>query len=302
MRGFGGPNGPDDLRDPSELVDDETVDALIAGHPVDGRFDDLAAFASDARTLADRPVPRPSAALLDVLAHLRGRVPTVDRTTPSPDRRHRYSAAASVAGLSVVGKIAAGALVGAASVAAAGAAGVLPEPVGREVRHLIEVTTTIEFPGHADDAHSPDRPATHRPPAEGQGAHPTSTPALGPRGSEQPADPVRPDGPRHGQPSGNGHATAPGQQSGNGRATAPAQQSGVGQATAPGQQSGNGHTTAPGQQSGVGQATAPGQQSGNGHTTAPGQRHRAAGPADDGPAEAGLDPDEPRDPIPPLAE
>ena len=239
MTGLGGPSGLDDLRNPSELLDAKTVDALIAGHPVDGRLDDLVAFVHDARALADRPVPRPSPALLEVVARLSSWATARTNTLRSSDRRHRSSVAASVARLSAVSKIAAGALVGATSVAAAGAAGVLPEPVGREVRHLIEITTPIEFSGNAEAPDSPDRPRTHRPPSGGQGVHPTSAPANDPSAAKPQAETVRPDRPPHPQQPGNGHATAPGQQPGNGHATAP------------GQQPGNGHTTAPGQQPAV---------------------------------------------------
>ena len=232
MTGVGGPSGLGDVRDPSELLDDETVDALIAGHPVDGRLDALAAFAHDVRALTDRPVPRPSAALLDVVARLPARILTRSRTAPSPDRPHRSSLAAGVAGLGVLGKIAAGALVGAGSIAAAGAAGVLPEPVSREVRHLIEVTTPIDFSGNAADLRSPDRPTTRRPPPGIQGVDSTAVPASGDRVSKPQAEPVRPHAPPQAQQAGSGQVTAPGQQAGSGQVTAPGQQAGSGQVTA----------------------------------------------------------------------
>jgi hypothetical protein len=144
--------GPKNRGEPVDLVDlinDETVEALVAGRPVDARFDHLAAFTHEARALSDRPPPKPSATLAAFVA--RSGAPAGRATTPLRPRR-RHAVAAGVAGLGLAAKIAIGASVGAVGVTAAGAAGVLPEPANREVRHLIEAATPIEFPEPADDA------------------------------------------------------------------------------------------------------------------------------------------------------
>jgi hypothetical protein len=156
-----GPKNRGDLVDLGDLIDDETVEALVAGRPVDPRFDHLAAFTHEARALSDRPPPKPSAALAAYVA--RGGAPAAAAapaaTTP-PRPRRRHAVAASLARLGLAAKIAIGASVGAVSVAAAGAAGVLPEPANREVRHLIEAATPIEFPEPADGAPAGERAPT----------------------------------------------------------------------------------------------------------------------------------------------
>jgi hypothetical protein len=138
----GGP-GRENRLEPVDLIDDATVEALVAGRPVDKRFDHLAAFVHEARALKYRPPPKPSPDLAAFIA--RGGAP-VGRATTTLHPRRRPSVAAGMVGLGLAAKVAVGASLGAAGVAAAGAAGVLPEAANHEVRHLIEAATPFEFP------------------------------------------------------------------------------------------------------------------------------------------------------------
>ena len=130
---------------PTPLLDDETIEAIIAGEEVDARFDDLVAFARTVRAIGDQPPPRPSPALDACFA------------SPFGPRRGRRvaAAAAKVAGLSVAAKVGLGTSLAAASVMAAGAGGALPGPASDGVRAGIEAVTPLEF----GDPAAPDRPA-----------------------------------------------------------------------------------------------------------------------------------------------
>lgn len=205
--GDGGHNGPVDL------VDDETIDAILEDEPVDPRVRHLAAFAEEARCLGDGPPPQPSAALAALIDRggARGdrslstaRTPPATRQTPAARRRRpgRTLVAARVAGLGLVAKVALAASVGTAGVAAAGATGVLPGPATRQVRQAIEVTTPFEFREPAEDPTPDGAPADDRDrgtvdgPGEGPGAGqpPTAEPGN-PRDSERDAraEPERDD-------------------------------------------------------------------------------------------------------------
>jgi hypothetical protein len=49
------------------VIDDDTIEAIVAGDAVDTRFDDIVAFARQVRSLAAGRPPRPSPALQAVL-------------------------------------------------------------------------------------------------------------------------------------------------------------------------------------------------------------------------------------------
>jgi hypothetical protein len=205
--------GPKDRGEPVDLVDlidDETVEALVAGRPVDARFDHLAAFTHEARALSDRPPPKPSAALAAYVA--RGRAPPAPAATTPLRPRRRHAVARSVAGLGLAAQIAIGASVGAFGVAAAGAAGVLPEPTNREVRHLIEAATPIEFPEPADGAPAGEGAPTIEGPDPTRPSRPVGQDERGNRGGRAPMAASRPaeHQPADGAPGGEGAPTIEG--------------------------------------------------------------------------------------------
>jgi hypothetical protein len=157
----------------TEPLDEETVEAILAGDEVDPRLRRFVALAQGVRTLGDEPLPPPSPALEAVFAagdrrngaaHAGlGAQPVEpdplhpsdpadpsdpsDQTAPLEDGEggRRLHLVAKVAGLGVAAKVALGASVAAASLAIAGAGGVLPEPVTTPVRHAIEAVTPIDF-------------------------------------------------------------------------------------------------------------------------------------------------------------
>jgi hypothetical protein len=146
------PGEYEDEMSPTGLLGDATVEALVAGDEVDARFDQLAAFARQARTLRDEPLPAPSPALEAVFA---GRDPKA-----SILRSRRLAAgAAKVAGLGAVAKIGLGSFAAAASVTAAGAGGVLPDAADAQVRDAIEAVTPVDF-GAQGGADAPGRTGT----------------------------------------------------------------------------------------------------------------------------------------------
>ncbi|HEY8523761.1 MAG TPA: hypothetical protein VIL48_02275 [Acidimicrobiales bacterium] len=138
------------------LLDDATIEAIVAGDEVDARFEQLVAFVRDVQALGDGPPPPPSPALEAVLA---------GRTRPglwSGRRTGRLGAVTvRVAGLGAVAKIGLGISVAAAGAAVAGAGGVLPGPIADDVRGAIEAVTPVEFggPGASDEPAGRDDPA-----------------------------------------------------------------------------------------------------------------------------------------------
>jgi hypothetical protein len=129
---------------PTGLLDDETIEAIVAGDEVDARFDQLVAFARHVRTVGDDPPPPPSPALEAVFA---GSDVARHGRTSSPSRRRFAGALGKVAGLGLAAQVGLGASVAAAGVVAAGAGGVLPGPATNGVRSAIEAVTPIEFGG-----------------------------------------------------------------------------------------------------------------------------------------------------------
>lgn len=154
-----GPGDNETEMSPTWLLDDETIEAIVAGREVDARFDQIAAFARQVQALGDEPPPPASAALEAVFDGRRPRRGLVLH------RGGLTTAAAKVAGLAVVVKIGLGTSVAAAGVVAAGAAGVLPDAATERVRGAIEKVTPVDFggsgasddPATGDDPGNPDR-------------------------------------------------------------------------------------------------------------------------------------------------
>lgn len=133
-------------RDP----DDETIEALVAGRPVDERYEPLAAFVRQVRAVADLAAPPPSAALARMLQG-EGVGGDVLPELASRRRRRAGSRLARAAGVGIAAKVALGASLAAAGVTGAGAVGVLPGGAGDAVRSAVEATTPIDFHSDSDD-------------------------------------------------------------------------------------------------------------------------------------------------------
>jgi hypothetical protein len=134
---------------PIWLMDDDTVEAIVAGDEVDARFAPLTAFAHNVRALGDEPVPTASPALEDLFA--RGAAPgRSGQRRPRMLAQGLVTAAAKLAALGVAAKVGLGVSVAAASVAGAGAAGALPDPANDRVRGAIEAVTPVDFDDPAD--------------------------------------------------------------------------------------------------------------------------------------------------------
>jgi hypothetical protein len=152
--------GDDSIEEP---LDDGTVDAIMAGDPVDPRFDHLVAIVEEIRALGDRPPPpSPSPTLAALIA--RGGPPARRTTMASRPRRRRAPAAGSLTRPRVVARLVLGTAVGAAGVATAGAAGALPEQANHRVREAIEAMTPFDFDKPADDQPTP-QPSTRSDPS-----------------------------------------------------------------------------------------------------------------------------------------
>jgi hypothetical protein len=161
---------------PAWLLDDETIEAIVAGDEVDARFDRIVAFARQVEALGDRAAPPPTPVLQAMLVGspaevARLEVPAVDATLdawspadlePDPPadptvvdlasrRRWRErpggltATAAKLAGLGVAAKVGLGTSMAFAVFVGAGAAGVLPAQATAHVRGAIEVVTPVDF-------------------------------------------------------------------------------------------------------------------------------------------------------------
>ena len=133
---------------------DMAFDALVRGQDPGDAFRALTIFADDVRVVTDGPAPGPSPALAVLLSGT-ATVPAAVALASRPQRPRASWSSRAVArgvGLGVAAKAALGAAVAATGVAAAGAAGVLPEPVDRAVRSVVELVTPLDVPAHAGDA------------------------------------------------------------------------------------------------------------------------------------------------------
>jgi hypothetical protein len=169
-----------------DTLDDETVDALLAGRPVDGRHARLAVVVDTVRAVRTASAPAPSAKLAALFA------------VPEPGRRktgHRRRVLRVAGGASLATKLALGAGAAAAAAGGASATGVLPEPVERVVHEISDVVTP------ARDDGTPREPAPTPPPpvsVEDRGPEPSvPVPTVAttvPDAAAHEADPTPPRG------------------------------------------------------------------------------------------------------------
>jgi hypothetical protein len=155
---------PEDHPTP-DFLDDEAIDALFAGHDriVAAELAPLATFAQDVRSVSDRFVPRPNAALAEVLtsgfstdkgdllvtagSNVNG--PAVSRARqaaglPKWRKRPQMLPTGFLSGLAA--KIVAAVVAALAGVTAAGAAGALPGPAQHVVADVINSITPLNLP------------------------------------------------------------------------------------------------------------------------------------------------------------
>lgn len=141
---------------PAPLLDDGTVDALVAGADVPADLSHLAAFAAGVRAAGRRRPPQPSAALAALLAEPDPAAPPAETVPARPGRKppaarpgRRRSALTRIAGAGLAVKIALGASAAAAGVLGAEAFDVLPGSPGRTARTVIGPVTSLDV-GEAD--------------------------------------------------------------------------------------------------------------------------------------------------------
>jgi hypothetical protein len=140
------------------LLDDDAIEAMVWGDEVDPRLDRLAAFARQARAIAEGPPPPASPDLAVLLATGDTSVPTITARALRHGHNGRFTPVATrVAGLSLAAKVALGASVAAAGTLGAGAAGVLPGGADGWVRDAIEAVTPVEFGPAGDMSNVDDR-------------------------------------------------------------------------------------------------------------------------------------------------
>jgi len=170
-------------------IDDDTIEALLAGTLADPAFEGVASFISEVRSATDgATAPAPSAALASLLSGVSG--PAPQETEPSTFRRWTMKTKAYLAGLGLAAKIALGAGLAAAATTGAGAAGVLPGSVQHSFSQAVEAVTPFAVPdgGSGHDAQAP----SSTPPAEPVAAVSGPAPAVGtesPAPTEPPATP-----------------------------------------------------------------------------------------------------------------
>ena len=156
-----------------QLLDDDAVEAVLAGVPAGDDLAGLTAFVDDVRTASTGPVPVPSAAFAEVLARGfstdQGDLPataasnangSAPQTAGLPKwRRAMVKTSKFVAGLSLAAKVALGAGFAVAATATAGVAGVLPGPVQHAVADAVGSVSPFELPGSGNSS-TADGPGT----------------------------------------------------------------------------------------------------------------------------------------------
>ncbi|MDQ3642278.1 MAG: CHRD domain-containing protein [Actinomycetota bacterium] len=177
-------------------LDDEAVEKLLAGQGLADLEDlaDLATALDDVRSLADGPVPAPSAALATILtmgAEERSR-PT---ETEAPALALTLSTRKSTPGRGTLVKVS---LAAAAIVAVAATLDVLPRPAQRLVATAVSAVTPFQLPDDTQDQ-SPEkktRVAARRPPgpveAAPRGVRPEVPPTVPPRQTDPGATGIAP--------------------------------------------------------------------------------------------------------------
>lgn len=145
------PSDHDPQMPATQLLDDDTIDALVEGRPVADQHASLAAFACRVRAAGEGPPPPPAPALARLL---RQGVPTVDGSRPGAasgaesagrDPARGRHLIAKAAGIGIAAKIGLGVTAAAATIVGAGAGGLLPDPADSVVRDAIEVMTPFGF-------------------------------------------------------------------------------------------------------------------------------------------------------------
>lgn len=132
--------------------DDQLIEAVVRGEPVDPVHEPWAALARRLREIAgDGPVPVPNDELACIL---RGEAAPGHPPSASPVRRVA-SLTAKVAALGAA-KVVLGATLAAAGVTGAGVAGVLPDAADDAVRDAVETVTPLHLEEREPDHHPED--------------------------------------------------------------------------------------------------------------------------------------------------
>ena len=131
---------PDSFDDNS--IEDNAIDALLAGYPAGGESAALASFVEGVRAAAGA-VPPPSPALAAAIAAggISTQPPSVAQWRKFPMKLKGF-----LAGLGIAGKLALGVGVAAAATTGAGAAGVLPGPVQHAVAQAVSEISPFSMP------------------------------------------------------------------------------------------------------------------------------------------------------------
>ncbi|MBW3548467.1 MAG: CHRD domain-containing protein [Actinobacteria bacterium] len=187
-------DGSDDAL-PHRLLDDATVEALVAGDTGAGTDDlaGLSAFLEEVRALGEGPPPPPSAALAGMLAgepepgagsalRLVGDEGGPARPPAAANgHRRRAGAGSRQPSAGVVARAAVLALVATAGVTGAAAARLLPDPAQRAVSTAIETITPFQVPGASSGDAGEAMARQGEPFSPGEGDGPLA-PAGGPDG------------------------------------------------------------------------------------------------------------------------
>ncbi|TDD69533.1 hypothetical protein E1262_12905 [Jiangella aurantiaca] len=189
---------------PLHLLDEDAVEALLAGRPVTPGLAPLAGAVGQIRAAARQPV-RPSAELAQRMASgdFSGIEPAPLIPTPAGRRLRSW-----LAGVSPRARVVTGAVVVFTGLSAATAAGALPGAAQARVESFIETVTPISFQRDAPDADHddlrdtpPDRvrptaePDSGRPDDPGSPVTPPGKPETPPGKPETPGNPDRPETP-----------------------------------------------------------------------------------------------------------
>ncbi|TDC52147.1 hypothetical protein E1212_09915 [Jiangella ureilytica] len=173
---------------PLHLLDDDTVEALLAGRPVTPGLAPLAGAVGELRAAARQPV-RPSAELAQRLAS--GDFTGISPAPQPPSHRLRTW----LAGVSPRARVVTGAVVLVTGLTAATAAGALPGGAQARMQTIIETVTPISF---QRDEPAPDTVEDVRDPGSGRGDSSTTedpgSPVTQPPGKPE-TPPGRPDEP-----------------------------------------------------------------------------------------------------------
>ena len=186
-------SGDGDAEMAAMALDDETIEAIVRGEPVEGRV--AAALATVARGIeaaGDGPLPAPSAELRLLLAvgppgaAAPADGPPVDTTSIEVAAVAGVAPDATVVDLAARLAVAAGvAAVGTVALTGAGAAGVLPTPV----RSVVDFVSPVDLPAPADEAPTDADDPPVAPAADGATTSPAGSPTVPLGGAAPGGDP-----------------------------------------------------------------------------------------------------------------